>query len=84
MKVFVFALLAALCSGCAAVTPAMMLSGAMGLVEFNQNQVIERRLARIEGHLQDVDASQTQQFATHSSDLFRSLRPSMRVRVLTP
>jgi len=84
MKVLILAPVLALCSGCAAITPAMMLSGAMGLVEFNQNQGIERRLARIEGHLQDADVPGTHLFANSSSDLFRSLRPPMRVRVLTP
>lgn len=84
MKVLILALIVALCSGCAAITPAMILSGAMGLVEFNQNQTMERRLARIEAHLQDADVRETPSFANSSSDLFRSLRSPMRVRVLTP
>lgn len=79
MKVFVLALLVALCSGCAAVTPAMMLSGVMGVIEHRQNQNIERRLANVEALLSEEQTGISSSYSTTSS-LFQP--NGLRVRVL--
>lgn len=79
MKVLFLAPIVALCSGCAAITPAMMLSGAMGIIEHRQNQNIERRLANIEALIESDKKGIASNYSTTS---FLFPQTGLRVRVL--
>lgn len=80
MKVLFCAACALFCSGCAAVTPAMVLSGVMGLAEHGQNNRIEGRLARVEALLVEDRGTGTRS----SSPFFHTPLAGLRVRVVEP
>lgn len=81
MKVLFLAPVLALCSGCAAIPPSMLLSGAMGLIDMNQKKIMAEKLDRIETALN----THPQRAAASNFDysLFQSSRGGLRVSVVT-